>query len=51
MNLRDIIRAGASDIEIQAALRSALAHRAKDGKEAESNRSNLINESMATIGG
>ncbi len=51
MNLRDLMRAGASDLEVQEALRSALAHRAKDGIEAESQRSNLIDESMATIGG
>ncbi|MCL4136183.1 UNVERIFIED_CONTAM: hypothetical protein GTU68_015978 [Idotea baltica] len=51
MNLRDIMRAGASESEVAGALRSALAHRAKDGKEAESQRSKFIGESMATIGG
>jgi len=51
MNLRDLMRAGASEEEIKEALRSALSHRAKDGKEAESQRSKFIGESMATIGG
>lgn len=51
INLRDLLRAGADNHEVAAALRSALAHRAKDGREAESQRSHLIDESMATIGG
>lgn len=51
MNIRDIIRAGASDAEIVTAIASAISHRAKDGWEAEKNRENLITESMATIGG
>ena len=51
-NLRDLIRAGASNIEILNALKSALSHRAIDGYEAENRRSqSSISESMASIGG
>jgi len=52
MNLRDLLRAGASDDEVSSALRSAMGHRAKDGWEAEAKRTkSFIDESMATIGG
>ncbi len=51
MNLRDLMRVGASDADLVGALESALAHKAKDGWEAQQLRSNLIDESMATIGG
>ena len=51
-NLKDIMRAGATDQEILQALQSALAHRAEDGHEAEARRSHdPISESMASIGG
>ena len=55
-NIKDLLRAGASDAELEVALRSALAHRAKDGFEAEENRIRSfaalpVSESMATIGG
>ena len=51
-SVRDIMRAGASDLEILAAIKEALAHRARDGHEAENrNRELPISESMATIGG
>ncbi len=52
-NVRDFLRAGASDEEIAALFLNALSHRAKDGFEAEKNRrgGQSINESMATIGG
>ena len=51
-NLTSMMRAGATDLEILEALKSALTHRAKDGHEAEALRSkNPISESMASIGG
>ena len=51
-NIRDLIRNAASDQDIKIALLSALGSRAKDGIEAEKLRSSqMINESMATIGG
>ncbi len=52
-NVRDFIRAGASDAEIRALFLNALSHRAKDGFEAEKNRrgGQSVSESMATIGG
>jgi cyclic pyranopterin phosphate synthase len=52
-NIKDIMRQGANDEVIIATLKEALAHRAKDGHEAEKNRGGLpqIGESMASIGG
>jgi molybdenum cofactor biosynthesis protein A len=52
-SIRDIIRAGATDQQLEATLQEALNHRAKDGFEAERNRNfgNPVSESMATIGG
>ncbi len=51
-NVRDIIRAGATDEELKTALLSALGNRSKDGFEAEKKRaSSPVSESMATIGG
>lgn len=51
-NIKDLIRAGASDEDLTTALLEAIGSRAKDGHEAESIRSNRgISESMATIGG
>lgn len=53
LSIRDLMRAGATDEQIQDAFRSALAFKAKDGWEAEGRRgkSNPASESMATIGG
>ena len=52
-NLRDLMRAGASDVEIITAVKEAISHKAKDGFEAERSRKKLpsVSESMATIGG
>jgi len=51
-NVRDLMRAGATDEQLAATLKSALSHRAKDGFEAEKNRFQFpVSESMATIGG
>ncbi len=50
-NLKDLIRAGASDAQIKATLLEALGNRAKDGHEAEKKRHFGISESMSTIGG
>lgn len=49
-NLRDLMRSGASDVEIANFIRTAVHSKAKDGIEAES-QSDSITESMATIGG
>jgi len=52
MNIKDIMRAGASDEQLITAIQSAINHRAKDGWEAAAARpSSGISESMATIGG
>lgn len=52
-NIRDIMRAGASDAQIKTTFLDALGNRAKNGFEAEKRRSNNlpVSESMATIGG
>ena len=52
-NVRDLMRAGATDEQLADAFCSALGHRAKDGWEAEQNRSFglPVQESMSTIGG
>ena len=52
-NIRDLMRAGATDEDLIIALQEALNHRAKDGLEAEQNRNKNfpVSESMATIGG
>lgn len=52
-NVRDILRAGASDEQLAATFVESLKHRAKDGFEAERNRQfgHPVSESMATIGG
>ena len=52
-NIRDIIRAGATDAQLLATLKEAVGHKAKDGFEAEKNRllNPIVSESMATIGG
>jgi molybdenum cofactor biosynthesis protein A len=53
MNLKDLMREGATDAQIRIALRDALSHRAKDGFEAEAARfmNFPASESMTTIGG
>lgn len=52
-NIRDLMRAGASDSELRTALLDAIGNRAKDGFEAESRRfgGSKVHESMTTIGG
>ena len=52
-NIKNMLRAGANDEDIQNTLIEALGNRAKDGFEAEGRRplNNDISESMATIGG
>ncbi len=52
-NIRDLIRAGATDSQILETIQSAIGQKYKDGFEAESKRifSPLVNESMTTIGG
>jgi molybdenum cofactor biosynthesis protein A len=53
LNLKDLIRQGAGDDNLQSALLNAFSHRPKDGWEAEHNRklNDPAHESMATIGG
>ena len=53
LDVRALLRAGASDHEIRQAFRLAFANRAKDGFEAEARRNlhNPVSESMSTIGG
>lgn len=50
-NIRDLMRAGASDEQVKDAVVQAVGRRAKDGFEAERLRFNLASESMSTIGG
>ena len=52
-NIRDIMRAGASDAQLKDTFLQALGNRAKDGWEAEQNRyfGLPVQESMSTIGG
>jgi cyclic pyranopterin phosphate synthase len=53
LDIKQMMRDGASDEDLSQALLYAFSHRAKDGFEAESNRQNHqpITESMSTIGG
>jgi molybdenum cofactor biosynthesis protein A len=53
LNVKDLIRAGKTETELQNSLLKAISGRAKDGWEAEKNLStkNLLHKSMATIGG
>jgi molybdenum cofactor biosynthesis protein A len=53
LNIKDLMRAGLNDVEIERDLLYALSNRAKDGWEAERMRVEKtgIHESMATIGG
>ena len=52
-NVRDLMRAGATDDQVLEAIISAIGQKYKDGFEAEAKRKNLpnISESMTTIGG
>ncbi len=50
-NIRDMMRAGSTDSQIQKAVVEAMQHRAIDGFEAEKLRLDGITESMSTIGG
>lgn len=51
-NVRDLLRAGATDEELAGAFISAIGNRYKDGHKAEAGRFlNGVSESMATIGG
>ena len=52
-NIRDLMRAGASDVQVLEAIQSAVGQKYKDGFEAESKRTQSpgISESMTTIGG
>ncbi len=53
LNIRDLMRSGASDIVLKEALTRAFQNRSKDGFEAEKNRQGGVgvSESMSTIGG
>ncbi len=51
MNIRDLLRSEKNDQIIKEKLLHAFTHRAKDGFEAEANRSAEVTESMTTIGG
>ena len=50
-NLRDLMRETKDNEFVKAAIKDAVAHRAKDGFEAEKNRKFEVHESMTTIGG
>lgn len=50
-NLRDLMRAGATDVQIMVAIKDAIGNKSKDGFDAEQNRSEKIFESMSSIGG
>jgi cyclic pyranopterin phosphate synthase len=53
LNIKDLMRNGMNENDLQAKLIDAFTHRPKDGWEAEKNRSvnDPAHESMATIGG
>jgi cyclic pyranopterin phosphate synthase len=51
LNIRDLMRAGTDNEAIKDQIISVISKRAKNGFEAELNRSGQINESMTTIGG
>ena len=50
-NIKSLMRNGATDAQVITAIKEALSSKAKDGKEAEQNRSQRVFESMSTIGG
>jgi cyclic pyranopterin phosphate synthase len=53
LNIKDLIRRGDSDEEIEHYLLNSFTNRPKDGREAEMQRNmnDPVHESMATIGG
>jgi molybdenum cofactor biosynthesis protein A len=53
LNIRDLIRSGTNDVDLETGLLHVFGHREKDGWEAERNRIEKtgVHESMATIGG
>lgn len=51
LNLRDLMRREQDDEIVKNHLKQAFTNRAKDGFEAEANRSSAVTESMTTIGG
>lgn len=52
LNVRDLVREGLSDADIETRVLAAIGSRAKDGWIAEKNRANTpVHESMSTIGG
>ncbi len=51
LNLKDLMRSGATDADLKTALLRAFNARPKDGFEAEKKREKLVSESMSTIGG
>ncbi len=51
LDLRHLLRSGAADATIRAAIRSQINQRFKDGFEAEQHRNKVKFESMASIGG
>jgi cyclic pyranopterin phosphate synthase len=53
LNIKDLMRSGYSDDQIEETLRSTISHRYKNGWEAErfGEGDPLIHQSMATIGG
>lgn len=51
LDLKKMLREGATDEELNAAIQHAVSHRAKDGVEAEKARKISVSESMSTIGG
>ncbi len=50
-NIRDLLRAGATDAEVQTAVLQAVGNRARDGHEAERLSQKQVWESMTAIGG
>lgn len=51
-NIRDLLRNGATEVQLKEAFLAAIGNRAKDGFEAEKRRpDNPVSESMSTIGG
>ncbi len=50
-SLRDLIRTETSDEDLKEIIKAKLGTRAKDGFEAEKNRTRAVSESMTTIGG
>ena len=51
LNLKELMRSGATDADLHTALLRAFKARPKDGFEAERKREKLVSESMSTIGG